>query len=405
MEQKNIRKTKPKPKTTDDSCVYAKKCGGCQYQGMPYAKQLKKKQKQVEELLGGMGKIEPILGMADPFHYRNKVNAAFSRTRRGQIISGVYKERTHEVVDIVECEIEDTRADVIIQDIKGLLPSFKIKTYDEDSGYGLLRHVMVRTGHTTGEIMVVLVLASPVLPSKNNFVKAIRKLHPEITTIVLNVNDKKTSMVLGKRNITLYGKGYIEDVLCGLTFRISPTSFYQINSKQTEVLYAKALEYAALSGKERVIDAYCGIGTIGMTMSKQAKEVIGVELNGEAVRDAVANAKRNQLKHITFYAQDAGEFMMQLAAKGESADVVMMDPPRSGSTEEFMDSVAVLKPKRVVYVSCNPVTLARDLKYFAKKGYALVKCQPVDMFPFTDEIEVCTLLEEISQQGALWSGN
>ena len=394
MEQKNIRKTKPKPKTTDDSCVYAKKCGGCQYQGMPYAKQLKKKQKQVEELLGGMGKIEPILGMADPFHYRNKVNAAFSRTRRGQIISGVYKERTHEVVDIVECEIEDTRADVIIQDIKGLLPSFKIKTYDEDSGYGLLRHVMVRTGHTTGEIMVVLVLASPVLPSKNNFVKAIRKLHPEITTIVLNVNDKKTSMVLGKRNITLYGKGYIEDVLCGLTFRISPTSFYQINSKQTEVLYAKALEYAALSGKERVIDAYCGIGTIGMTMSKQAKEVIGVELNGDAVRDAVANAKRNQLKHITFYAQDAGEFMMQLAAKGESADVVMMDPPRSGSTEEFMDSVAVLKPKRVVYVSCNPVTLARDLKYFAKKGYALVKCQPVDMFPFTDEIEVCTLLEK-----------
>lgn len=394
MEQKNIRKTKPKPKTTDDSCVYAKKCGGCQYQGMPYAKQLKKKQKQVEELLGGMGKIEPILGMADPFHYRNKVNAAFSRTRRGQIISGVYKERTHEVVDIVECEIEDTRADVIIQDIKGLLPSFKIKTYDEDSGYGLLRHVMVRTGHTTGEIMVVLVLASPVLPSKNNFVKAIRKLHPEITTIVLNVNDKKTSMVLGKRNITLYGKGYIEDVLCGLTFRISPTSFYQINSKQTEVLYAKALEYAALSGKERVIDAYCGIGTIGMTMSKQAKEVIGVELNGEAVRDAVANAKRNQLKHITFYAQDAGEFMMQLAAKGESADVVMMDPPRSGSTEEFMDSVTVLKPKRVVYVSCNPVTLARDLKYFAKKGYAMVKCQPVDMFPFTDEIEVCTLLEK-----------
>lgn len=394
MEQKNIRKTKPKPKTTDDSCGYAKKCGGCQYQGMPYAKQLKKKQKQVEELLGGMGKIEPILGMADPFHYRNKVNAAFSRTRRGQIISGVYKERTHEVVDIVECEIEDTRADAIIQDIKGLLPSFKIKTYDEDSGYGLLRHVMVRTGHATGEIMVVLVLASPVLPSKNNFVKAIRKLHPEITTIILNVNDKKTSMVLGKRNITLYGKGYIEDVLCGLTFRISPTSFYQINSKQTEVLYAKALEYAALSGKERVIDAYCGIGTIGMTMSKQAKEVIGVELNGEAVRDAVANAKRNQLKHITFYAQDAGEFMMQLAAKGESADVVMMDPPRSGSTEEFMDSVAVLKPKRVVYVSCNPVTLARDLKYFAKKGYAMVKCQPVDMFPFTDEIEVCTLLEK-----------
>lgn len=394
MEQKQRTEKKRVPKTGADSCTYAKKCGGCQYQGMPYAKQLKKKQQQVEQLLGGMGKVEPILGMKEPFHYRNKVNAAFSRTRRGQIISGVYKEGTHEVVDIVQCQIEDVRADAIIQDIKGLLPSFKIKTYDEDSGYGLLRHVMVRTAHVTGEIMVVLVLASPVLPSKNNFVKALRRLHPEITTIVLNVNDKKTSMVLGRRNITLYGKGYIEDVLCGLTYRISPTSFYQINSLQTEVLYGKAVEYAALTGKERVIDAYCGIGTIGMTMSKQAREVIGVELNGEAVRDAISNAKCNQLKHIVFYTRDAGEFMTELAAKGESADVVVMDPPRSGSTEEFMDSVAILKPKRVVYVSCNPTTLARDLKYFAKKGYRMVKCQPVDMFPFTDETEAVCLLSK-----------
>lgn len=380
---------------TPGNCIYAAKCGGCQYQGIPYEKQLKKKQKRVKELLGNLVKVEPILGMKDPFHYRNKVNAAFDRLRNGKIISGVYREGTHEVIDIAECQIEDERADAIIQDIKGLLPSFKIKTYDEDTGYGLLRHVMVRTGHVTGEVMVALVLASPILPSKNNFVKALRKLHPEITTIVLNVNDRKTSMVLGKRNITLYGKGYIEDVLCGLTFRISPASFYQINSVQTEMLYSKAIEFAGLTGKERVIDAYCGIGTIGMAAAKQAKEVIGVELNRDAVRDAITNAKRNQMKHIAFYNRDAGEFMAELADKNEKIDVVFMDPPRSGSTKEFMDSVAALKPKRVVYVSCNPETLARDVKYLGKKGYCVEKCQPVDMFPFTDDIEVVCLLSRL----------
>ncbi|MCI5493384.1 MAG: 23S rRNA (uracil(1939)-C(5))-methyltransferase RlmD [Lachnospiraceae bacterium] len=380
---------------TPGNCIYAKKCGGCQYQGISYKKQLKKKQKYVEELLGGMVPVEPILGMDDPFHYRNKVNAAFQRLRNGHIISGVYKQGTHEVVDIVECQIEDARADKIIQDIKGLLPSFKIKTYDEDSDYGLLRHVMVRTGHVSGEVMVVLVVVSPVFPSKNNFVKAIRKLHPEISTIVLNVNDKRTSMVLGTRNITLYGRGYIEDTLCGLTFRISPSSFYQINSVQTEALYQTAVSYAKLTGKERVLDAYCGIGTIGMVAAKHAKEVIGVELNAAAVRDAVTNAKRNQMKHIVFYNQDAGEFMVQLAEKGEHVDVVFMDPPRAGSTEVFMDSVAKLSPDRVVYVSCDPTTLARDLKYFKKKGYDPKKCQPVDMFPYTEHCEVVCLLTKM----------
>lgn len=392
---KRKMKQKAPIENTPGNCVYAKKCGGCQYQGIPYEKQLIKKQKLVKELMGNLVKVEPVLGMKDPFHYRNKVNAAFDRLRNGKIISGVYREGTHEVIDVAECQIEDKRADAIIQDIKGLLPSFKIKTYDEDTGYGLLRHVMVRTGHVTGEIMVVLVLATPVLPSKNNFVKALRKLHPEISTVILNVNDRRTSMVLGKRNITLYGKGYIEDVLCGLTFRISPSSFYQINSIQTEVLYNKAVEFAGLTGKERVIDAYCGIGTIGMAAAKHAKEVIGVELNQDAVRDAITNAKRNQMRHITFYNRDAGEFMVELAAKNEKTDVVFMDPPRAGSTPEFIDSVAVLKPERVVYVSCNPETLARDLKYFVKKGYRPVKCQPVDMFPFTDDVETCCLLTRI----------
>lgn len=378
-----------------DVCVYAKKCGGCQYQGMSYERQLKKKHKRVKELLGDIVKAEKIIGMENPCHYRNKVNAAFQRTKKGKIISGIYKEGTHEVVDILECRIEDVRADAIIRDIKGLLPSFKIKVYDEDSGYGLLRHVMVRTGHVSGEVMVVLVLASPVLPSKNNFVKALRKLHPEITTVILNVNDRRTSMVLGSRNITLYGRGYIEDTLCGKVFRISPSSFYQVNSVQTEALYKKALEYAALTGKERVIDAYCGIGTIGIAAAEKAKEVIGVELNASAVRDAVINAKRNRTKNIIFYNRDAGEFMNELAETGERTDVVFMDPPRTGSTEAFIDDVAHLAPKRVVYISCNPQTLTRDLRYFQKKGYRPVKCQPVDMFPFTDDIEVVCLLSKL----------
>lgn len=375
-------------------CIYARKCGGCQYQGMEYSKQLKAKQALVEELMGDMVKVEPILGMEQPFYYRNKVTATFDRLSNGTIISGVYKEGTHEVVDIKECQIEDKCADAIVQDIKGLLRSFKIKTYDEDSEYGLLRHIMVRTGHASGEVMVVLVLASPILPSKNNFVKAICKLHPEISTIVLNINERRTSMVLGRRNVNLYGKGFIEDTLCGLTFRVSPSSFYQINTVQTEVLYSKAMEYAKLTGKERVLDAYCGIGTIGMIAAKQAGEVLGVELNSSAVKDAITNAKRNEMKHITFYNRDASEFMGEMAEKEEKVDVVFMDPPRAGSTEAFMDAVTILAPKRVVYVSCNPETLARDLKYFAKKGYKAKKCQPVDMFPYTDHVETVVLLRK-----------
>ena len=351
------------------ACKVAKKCGGCQYQGVPYEKQLSEKQKAVRQLMQPFCKTAEITGMQDPYHYRNKVHTVFARKKDGTIISGVYEEGTHRVVPVEACQIEDEKADAIINDIRGLLKSFKIKTYNEDTGYGLLRHVLIRRGFTTGEIMVVLVLGSPVMPSKNNFVKALRKLHPEITTVVLNVNDKRTSMVLGDRETMIYGKGYIEDVLCGLTFRISSKSFYQINPVQTEKLYGKAMELAGLTGKERVIDAYCGIGTIGMVAAKSAKEVIGVELNPDAVRDAIKNAKRNQMKNIRFYQDDAGRFMEKMAAKGEKADVVFMDPPRSGSTEQFMKSAVMLAPQKIVYISCDPQTQARDLKYLTKHGY------------------------------------
>ena len=331
--------------------------------------------------------------MQEPFHYRNKVNATFQRLKNGTVISGAYQQGTHSVVKIDECQIEDKIADGIIYDIRGMLRSFKIKVYDEDSGYGLLRHVLVRRGFRTGEVMVVLVLASPILPSKNNFVKALREKHPEVTTVVVNVNDRRTSVVLGERNITIYGKGFIEDELCGLRFRISPSSFYQINPVQTEILYGKAIEFAGLTGKEKVIDAYCGIGTIGMAAAGKAGSVIGVEVNRDAVRDAVTNAKRNNMKNITFCNEDAGEFMVKMAAQGETADVVFMDPPRAGSDEAFLSSLLQLSPKRVVYISCNPVTQARDLKYLTSHGYRVERCQPVDMFPWTYHVECVIMMQ------------
>ncbi|MCR5743980.1 MAG: 23S rRNA (uracil(1939)-C(5))-methyltransferase RlmD [Lachnospiraceae bacterium] len=382
-------------------CPVNKKCGGCQLLGTEYSEQLKNKRKTVAGLMSGICSVDPVVGMDNPLHYRNKVNAAFDIDRHGKHISGVYKAGTHEVVNVESCLIENEKADAIIGTIRGMLKSFKIKTYDEDTGYGLIRHVMVRVAHATGQIMVVLVLSDPILPAKNNFVKALRSAHPEITTVVLNVNNKKTSMVLGNRNITLYGPGFITDELCGKKFRISPSSFYQVNSEQTEKLYKRAISLAKLSGKETVIDAYCGIGTIGLVASDKAKNVIGVELNGDAVRDANTNKKANNTTNISFYNADAGEFMERLAAEGEHVDVVFMDPPRSGSTEQFMDSVAVLRPDRVVYISCNPETLARDIKYFRTIGYKAKTVTPFDMFPYTEEIECVASLTNMMGKKAL----
>lgn len=381
-------------------CPVAKKCGGCRYTDTPYKEQLKIKQKRAEQLIKEFGKVKPILGMEEPAHYRNKVHAVFDFQKGKGIVSGIYQEKSHRVVPVEGCLLEEERAGKIILSIRELAKSFKIKAYDEDSGYGLLRHVLVRVGHATGEIMVVLVLGSPVLPSKKNFVNELCKLHPEITTILINVNNKRTSMVLGAKEQVIYGKGYIEDVLCGKRFKISAKSFYQVNSVQTEVLYRQAAQYAGLTGKETVVDAYCGIGTIALSVAEQAGKVIGVELNGDAVRDAVANAKRNQIKNADFYQNDAGCFLTQMAEAGEKVDVVFMDPPRSGSTKEFLDALIRISPKRVVYISCEPQTLARDLQYLtANSGYRMEEAVPVDMFPFTEEIEMVCLLSQKKGKG------
>lgn len=379
-------------KMAKSRCKAFGKCGGCQLLDVTYNEQLLLKEKELSRLLRPFVKLEGIIGMEEPEHYRNKVSAAFTHDREGKPLSGVYKEGTHYIIPIETCLLENKKADEIIASIRGLLPSFKIKTYDEDTGYGLLRHVMVRVGHTSGQIMVVLVLASPIMPSKNNFVKALLKLHPDITTIVVNVNEKRTSMVLGDKEQVIYGKGYIEDTLCEKTFKLSPKSFYQVNSVQTQKLYTKAIEYAGLTGKETVLDAYCGIGTIGIVAADKAKRVIGVELNRDAVKDAIINAKRNDISNIEFYRKDAGNFMVQLAEQNARIDTVFMDPPRAGSDEMFLSSLVRLKPQNVVYVSCNPKTLVRDLEYLTRNGYAVRKGVGVDMFPFTRNVESVVLI-------------
>lgn len=375
-------------------CAVSRKCGGCQLMNMTYPEQLRFKQAKVVKLMGTFHRVNEIIGMETPFHYRNKVQAAFGRTRGGEIISGVYQSSTHNIVKTDFCLIEDKIADEIIVTIRKLVKDFKLTVYDERKGKGFLRHVLVKRGFSTGEIMVVLVTGTSVFPSKNNFIKELLRIHPKITTIVQNINNKFTSMVLGEKETVLFGKGYIEDVLCGLKFRISPKSFYQINPVQTEILYRKAIEFADLKGNEKVIDAYCGIGTIGMVASKKAGEVIGCELNADAVRDAKVNAKINGVENIHFICADAGEFMLSMKERGEKCDVLFMDPPRAGSDKKFLSCAVSLAPRKIVYISCNPETQQRDLFYLIKNGYKVRRIQPVDMFPFTAHIESVVLLEK-----------
>ena len=372
-------------------CAFSEKCGGCDYAGMKYDNELAVKKKYIEELFGEYVKVDDIVGMYRPIHYRNKVHAVVGLDDSRNVIAGTYEENSHRIVDTSDCMIEDSQCTDIIKDIKGLIASFKYQPYDEDSGKGLIRHILLRKGFSTKEIMLVIVTAGVAFPSKNNFLKVLCEKHPEITTIVQNINDRHTSMVLGKRSIVLKGKGYIEDVLCGCRFRISPTSFYQINHQQTEKLYKKAIQLADISKNDTVIDSYCGIDTIGIVASKKAGKVIGIELNSEAVSDAKINASINNIKNVTFVNADAGDFLVEYA-KNAKADVVIMDPPRSGSTPEFLNSLLKIKPDRIVYISCGPDTQARDIKVLVKGGYKVMACQPFDLFPHTEHVETVVKL-------------
>ena len=373
-------------------CPHAKKCGGCQMLNLSYPEQLAWKQSRVKKLLGPFCPVRPIWGMEEPYHYRAKVQAAFGLDRNRRVISGVYQSSTRRIVPVDDCLIEDGTADRIIVTIRRLLPSFRLKVWDERSGTGWLRHVLVRRSFSTGQVLVALAAVSPIFPAQKHFTAKLLALHPEITTLVLNVNDTDIPLWLGPREKTLFGPGYIEDELCGCVFRVSARSFYQVNPVQTERLYRAAVDMAGLTGRETVLDAYCGVGTIGLIASGKAGRVLGVEQNRDAVRDAIANARRNGIKNAWFTAADAGAFVTELAEEQERVDAVFLDPPRAGSDPRFLRSLLRLAPKRIVYISCNPDTLARDLRIFTDGGYRAETAQPVDMFPHSTHVETVCLL-------------
>jgi len=361
------------------NCPVYKKCGGCQLD-VTYSQQLSYKRRIVRELLGRFGPMEPIAGMKTPLHYRCKVNTAFGYSR-GQVLTGVWQSSGGKLVRVENCALEDEHAAPIIQAIRSLLPAFHLRTYDERSGHGFLRFVTIRIGKQTGEILVALGVG----PEKAPRLK-------EITTIVQCVSTDRLNLLLGKKETTLFGPGYITDTLCGKTFRISARSFFQVNPVQTELLYQTAVDFAGLTGGETVIDAYCGVGTIGILAAEKASGVLAVELNGEAVQNAIENVKLNGLKNVRVVKADAGVFMEDMAEEGGSADVVFTDPPRAGCSRQFLSSLLDLSPQKIVYISCNPETQARDLQYLTKHGYKVERIKPVDMFPYTRHIETVVLL-------------
>ena len=378
----------------EKTCGCFKRCGGCQL-GMPYNEQLEWKQSKAERMLSRFAPVKQIVGMSTPYNYRNKVQTVFRLNQRKQLISGVYQSSSGNIVSVDDCMLENISSQKIVAELKRLMKSFKIYPYDNRQGKGTVRHVMVRYGKTTGQIMVCIVTPTAIFPSRNNFVKALVKACPEITTVVQNICTNPMPLTLGDRENILFGKGYIEDVLCGCKFRISSKSFYQVNPEQTEKLYSIAVKEAQLNKNDVVIDAYCGIGTIGIICAGHVKQVLAAELNKSACKDAVINARLNKLENIRFANCDAGEFMEELADKGEKIDVVIMDPPRAGADRKFLESLARLSPERVVYVSCKIETLERDLKLLKKLGYKAQSVQPVDMFPHTTGIETVTVLNRI----------
>ena len=373
---------------------YEKKCGGCPLLTLPYPEQVAKKQARVSTLLGHYAPVEPLRAMQEPWHYRNKAIATFAM-QRGKLVLGLYAEGSHRVLPGCRCLLQSEVLNRTLSAVLDAARACRWVAYDEDRGTGLVRHAVLRTSRE-GKVLVTLVTARPELPGSRNFCTALRKAAPWVVGIVQNINPTQTSAVLGNREKTLFGRDFVTDTLCGLQFAISSRSFYQVNPVQTEVLYRTALELAALTGKETVIDAYCGIGTIGLCAAARAGRVIGVERNPAAARDAAANARRNRIANAEFVCADATEWMMQRADKLRP-DVIFLDPPRAGSTPECIAAVAKMNPRRVVYVSCDPETLARDIVLFGRNGYRARRCLPVDLFPHTKHVETVVLLTKVQK--------
>lgn len=391
------------------TCPVARTCGGCEWLSVPYPIQLQRKQQQVVELLGPLGEkfgvsVEDIRGMKEPLAFRHKATTPFAPGRGRSVRSGFYSAGTHRIVACEACLAEDSRAREILNDVARLAARFKVPAYDEDRNRGTLRHAVIRTGYATDEMLLTLVANGQRLPHEREFVSALQTLHPELTGIVLNSNQRRTNAILGRATRVLAGSETMHDKLLNCMFEIGPTSFYQTNPEQTEVLYQLALEGVGLREKShgnrsvlRVLDAYCGTGTIGICAAKEAGlNDISTELTGvDQVENNIAMAKRNAHANTLsarFICDDATRFIAKKAQRGASYDVVVLDPPRAGSTPTFLKAIGQLAPKRVVYVSCNVVTQARDLEVLLAGGYRLERITPVDMFPHTKHVETVALL-------------
>ena len=368
-------------------CPVSTACGGCVFQNATYEYELRYKKHKVEEDLKRIGhleniKVNDVIGMDNPTHYRNKIQVPFGKENK-HVVYGFYKSNTHKIIPIKQCNIEDIKAGPVLQEIASLMEKYHIDPYNEDYRTGIIRHVLIRTSMSTGEIMVVFVSNVDSFPGRNNFIKELTKNCPQISTIIFNVNKRDTNVILGESEKTLFGKGYITDEILGLKFNISSKSFFQVNPIQVQKLYGKALEYAELNKNETLLDAYAGVCTIGLLASKYVKEVTSVEIVKSAVLNGRNNAKLNNINNIKIIEADCTEYINN---ELPHFDVVIMDPPRKGSTVEFLNALLKIKPKKIIYISCEPSTLARDLEYL-KEQYDIKVVQPVDMFPRSFHVE------------------
>ena len=377
-------------------CSVYEKCGGCHLCHMSYEEQLYFKTQKVRDAISRIGKIEDVmvwntLGMENPMGYRNKTQIPVGK-KNGKVIFGFYEKGTHNIVDMRECFIQPVINNSILGVIGDFIEKFDIPVYEENTGKGLIRHVVIRNAFKTKEIMVVLVINDDDIPYKKELINNLTGISSDIKSIVLNINKKRTNVIMGDRCITIYGKDRIVDYIGGIKFYISPLSFFQVNPIQTEILYNKVLEYADLKGDEVVFDIYSGVGSIALYLSKKAKKVIGVESVHAAVEDAKENSKINKIDNAEFICGEAEKVLPELYKKGIRADVVIVDPPRKGCEEMVLETIADIKPEKVIYVSCNPSTLARDLRILEGYGFKTMEIQPVDMFPFTYHVECVAMI-------------
>ncbi len=376
------------------NCKIAKKCNSCQLNNLSYDEQLKFKFSKCIKFLGSYNRIEPVIAMENPFSYRNKAQAVFKRERDKSITWGLYKSTTNTLVKTRECKLHTKHSNEIFNTLCALFKSFKIEPFDPFKGTGFIKSVVIREGFHSQEVMVIINGANPIFPAKKTFVSALIKKHPYITTVITTVNKDRRKLFIGKTQDVLFGDGYIKDTLCNKTFIISPQSFYQINPIQTKKLYEKAIELANLNGTQTVLDAYCGVGTIGICACDKAKKVYAVESVKDAIIDAKKNAKINKISNIDFVCADAKDYIESLKKENISIDVAFVDPPRAGCSKEFLQSVTDMQIKTLVYISCNIETQSRDLHFLKQNGYKVEHIQPVDMFPHTNHIECIALIKK-----------